>query len=117
MVNVLRITLLGPNQLISSNKLLNESFVSNFQELQNTFRRNGLLLLAFSPFFACYVIIKAFVGNADTLRRDPAALTSRCWSLRARWQFRECSPISTPRSSCNLHRTTASHARARVHRA
>jgi autophagy-related protein 9 len=90
MLNVLRMSLLGPNCLISSNKLLSESFVQNFQELQNTFRRNGLVLLALSPFIACYVIIKAFVGNADTLRRDPASLTSRCWSLRARWQFREC---------------------------
>ena len=60
---------------------------------KNRFRRNGLIYLVLSPFVACYVIIKAFVGNADTLRRDPAALNSRGWSVRARWQFRECSPV------------------------
>ena len=89
MLNMLRICLLGPNCLITPNKYLSESFVRNFEELQDRFRRNGLIFLALSPFIACYVIIKAFVGNADTLRRDPAAFTSRGWSVRARWQFRE----------------------------
>ncbi len=89
LLNVLKINLLGPNCLITSNKLLSESFVRNFQELQHSFRRNGIIYLFLSPFVACYVIIKTFVGNADTLRRDPAALTSRGWSMRARWQFRE----------------------------
>jgi hypothetical protein len=89
MLRALRINLLGPNCLITSNKLLSDNFVRNFQELQHSFRRLGLLFFALSPFIACYVIIKAFVGNADTLRRDPAALTSRGWSVRARWQFRE----------------------------
>ena len=89
MLRALRIKLLGPGCLITSNKHLSESFVHNFQELQHSFRSLGLLFFALSPFMACYVIIKAFVGNADTLRRDPAALTSRGWSVRARWQFRE----------------------------
>ncbi len=37
MLRILRINLLGPNCLISSNKLLSESFVHNFEELQVLF--------------------------------------------------------------------------------
>jgi hypothetical protein len=82
--------LLVPYCLITPNKNLSDSFMRNFEELQDRFRRNGIIFLAFFPYLiACYVLIRVFVGNVDTLRRDHAALTSRGWSVRARWQFRE----------------------------